>query len=129
MPTAIARVGLDIAKPVLHVYATDHDDRILVRRKLRRDEVEAFFQPLYPCLVGMEARPGASLGPPHSEHRPWVCLMSSDLTRLGSRLRVLFPDDDRHQTAHEGPQLGTVQGAELPEASEVQFGQATGTRG
>ncbi len=59
MPASIARVGLDLAKSVLQVHATDQDGRVLIRRKLRREDVEAFFRRLPPCLVGMEACPGA----------------------------------------------------------------------
>jgi transposase len=59
MPASIARVGLDLAKSVLQIHATDQDGRVLIRRKLRREDVEAFFRRLPPCLVGMEACPGA----------------------------------------------------------------------
>jgi transposase len=59
MPALIARVGLDLAKSVLQVHATDQDGHVLVRRKLRREDVEAFFRRLPACLVGMEACPGA----------------------------------------------------------------------
>ena len=59
MPASIVRVGLDLAKSVLQVHATDQDGRVLIRRKLRREDVEAFFRRLPPCLVSMEACPGA----------------------------------------------------------------------
>lgn len=47
--------GLDIAKQVFQVHGLDATGAVVVRRKLRRDEVAAFFQALPPCLIGIEA--------------------------------------------------------------------------
>lgn len=52
-------VGLDIAKSVFQVHGTDHNGKAVVRRRLRREEVESFFSDLAPCLIGMEACPSA----------------------------------------------------------------------
>ncbi len=52
-------VGLDIAKSVFQVHGADQHGRAIVRRKLRRDDVEQFFRVLPSCLVGLEACPGA----------------------------------------------------------------------
>jgi transposase len=52
---AIATVGLDIGKRVLQVHAADSSGRSVLQRKLRREEVSAFFEKLPHCLVGMEA--------------------------------------------------------------------------
>ena len=51
----ITTVGLDIGKRVLQVHAADAGGRKILRRKLRREEVRAFFAGLPRCLVGMEA--------------------------------------------------------------------------
>lgn len=59
MPNSIHVIGLDIAKSILQVHGADKDGSPLVRRKLRRDQVEAFFRDLPPCLVGLEACPSA----------------------------------------------------------------------
>ena len=59
MPNEIACVGLDIAKSVFQVHAANQDGRPILRRRLRRDEVEPFFSSLSPCQVGLEACPGA----------------------------------------------------------------------
>lgn len=58
MPNSIALIGLDIAKSVFQVHAADKDGRPVVRRKLKRDEVAAYFRGLAPCIVGLEACPG-----------------------------------------------------------------------
>jgi len=51
----VTTVGLDLAKHWFQVHGVDADGQIVVRRRLRRSEVLAFFQSLPPCLVGMEA--------------------------------------------------------------------------
>lgn len=51
----IATIGLDLAKRVFQVHAADAAGREVLRRKLRRSEVEPFFAALPPCLVAMEA--------------------------------------------------------------------------
>lgn len=52
-------VGLDLAKSVFQVHGADQHGKAIVRRKLRRDDVEQFFRVLPSCLVGLEACPGA----------------------------------------------------------------------
>lgn len=55
----IVRVGLDIAKHVFQVHGVAEDGQVVLRRQLRRNQVVAFFAELPPCLVGIEACPGA----------------------------------------------------------------------
>lgn len=52
---SIVTVGLDLAKNVFQVHGVDTTGQVVVRRQLRREQVEAFFRDLAPCLVGMEA--------------------------------------------------------------------------
>lgn len=59
MNEPIALVGLDLAKSVFQVHAADQNGKPILRRKLKRDEVEPFFRELPACLIGMEACPGA----------------------------------------------------------------------
>ena len=51
----IATLGLDIGKRVLQVHGADARGKTVLQRKLRREEVAAFFASVPPCLVGMEA--------------------------------------------------------------------------
>ena len=53
--TEIALVGLDIAKNWFQVHAADGEGKPVLRRKLRRDQVVAFFAELPPITVGIEA--------------------------------------------------------------------------
>jgi transposase len=52
---AVTTIGLDIAKSVFQVHGIDAEGRALIRRRLKRRYVVAFFQKLPPCLVGIEA--------------------------------------------------------------------------
>lgn len=51
----ISTIGLDIAKHVFQVHGVDTEGAVVVRRKLRRDDVATFFGSLPPCLIGIEA--------------------------------------------------------------------------
>jgi transposase len=51
----VATIGLDIGKRVLQAHGADATGHAILQRKLRREEVLAFFAKLPTCLVGMEA--------------------------------------------------------------------------
>jgi len=51
----ITTIGLDIAKHVFQVHGIDAEEKVVVRRQLRRGQVMQFFEELPPCLVGLEA--------------------------------------------------------------------------
>jgi transposase len=51
----ITTIGLDIAKNVFQVHGVDGEEKVVVRKQLRRSQVVRFFQELAPCLVGIEA--------------------------------------------------------------------------
>lgn len=51
----ITTVGLDLAKSVFQVHGISADGAVVVRRRLRRRQVVAFFAGLEPCLIGLEA--------------------------------------------------------------------------
>src|SRR5450631_2494507 len=75
---AITTIGLDIAKSVFQVHGIDAEDKVIIRRQLKRRYVLAFFQKLAPCLVGIEA---CAL----SHH--W----SRELKALGHTVRLMPP--------------------------------------
>jgi transposase len=52
-------IGLDLAKSVFQVHGVDEAGQVVVRRQLRRSQVEGFFSRLEPAVVGMEACGGA----------------------------------------------------------------------
>jgi transposase len=74
----ITTIGLDIAKSVFQVHGIDAEDRVIIRRQLKRRYVLAFFQKLPPCLVGIEACA--------SSHH-W----SRELQSLGHTVRLMPP--------------------------------------
>jgi transposase len=51
----ITTIGLDIAKNVFQVHGIDGEGQVLLRRKIRRDQLLVLFKGFQPCLVGMEA--------------------------------------------------------------------------
>jgi transposase len=74
----VTTIGLDIAKSVFQVHGIDAEDRVIIRRQLKRRYVLAFFQKLPPCLVGIEACA--------SSHH-W----SRELQSLGHTVRLMPP--------------------------------------
>jgi transposase len=57
--TEVSTIGLDLAKNVFQAHGADATGAPVFRRKLRRDQVLAFFATQPSCLVAMEACPGA----------------------------------------------------------------------
>ncbi len=51
----IKRIGIDLAKHVFQVHGVDADERAMLKKRLRRSEMKAFFAKLEPTLIGVEA--------------------------------------------------------------------------
>jgi len=51
----IIRIGLDTSKHVFQVHGVDEREQPVLRRQLRRSEVEKFFAKLAPTRIGLEA--------------------------------------------------------------------------
>jgi transposase len=51
----VATIGLDIAKTIFQVHGIDAAGQVVVRQRLARRRVLAFFEKLAPCLIGIEA--------------------------------------------------------------------------
>jgi transposase len=74
----ITTIGLDLAKHWFQVHGVDASGRVVVRRKLWRSGVIAYFRSLEPCLVGMEACATAHY---------WA----RELTALGHTVKLMPP--------------------------------------
>jgi transposase len=74
----IATVGLDLAKNVFQVHGADATGSAVLRKKLRRDQVLAFFSQLPPFVVAMEACGGAHF---------W----GREIDKLGHDVRLIPP--------------------------------------
>ena len=94
MQAAVRTIGLDIAKSVFQVHGVDVDGQVVIRRRLKRRYVLAFFEKVPPCLVGIEAcatshhwsRELQVLGHRVRHHRlEWSCFLSACATLLRSR--------------------------------------------
>jgi transposase len=51
----VSTIGLDLAKSVFQAHGADASGGVVLRKKLRRDQVLAFFAGQRRCLVAMEA--------------------------------------------------------------------------
>jgi len=76
----VTTIGLDIAKNVFQVHGIDAEEKVVVRKQLRRNKVIEFFKALPPCLIGMEACATAHY---------WA----RELTKLGHKVRLMPAKD------------------------------------
>ena len=51
----ISRIGMDTSKRFFQLHGVDADETVVLRKKLRRKEMVAFFEKLAPTVVGIEA--------------------------------------------------------------------------
>ena len=51
----ITTIGIDLAKSVFQLHGVDAEDKVVLKKKLRRGAVLDFLAKLEPCLIGMEA--------------------------------------------------------------------------
>ena len=76
----ITTIGLDIAKYVFQVHGIDANEKVAVRKALRRGQVIAFFKALPACLIGMECC---------ATSHYWA----RELTKLGHEVRLMPAKD------------------------------------
>jgi transposase len=74
----IIRIGMDTSKHFFQLHGVDATERPVLRRKLRRNEVLAFFAKLPPTVIGMEA-----CGAGHYWTR--------ELRKLGHEVKLMAP--------------------------------------
>src|SRR6266852_58361 len=51
----IIRIGLDTSKHVFQIHGVDENEKLVLRRQIRRSEVAKFFAKLAPTRIGIEA--------------------------------------------------------------------------
>jgi transposase len=74
----IKRVGIDLAKQVFQVHGVDGQEKVVLRKPLRRTQVLDYFKKLSPCLIGMEACSSAHY---------W----GRELQKLGHTVKLMAP--------------------------------------
>ena len=72
------RVGIYIAKQVFQVHGVDYQDKVVLRKQLRRNQMLSFFATLSLCMIGMEACGGAHY---------WA----RELQKLGHTVKLMGP--------------------------------------
>jgi transposase len=74
----VVTIGLDIAKSVFQVHGVDGEGAVVLRQRLTRSRMLAFFAKRAPCLIGLEA-----CGSAHHWAR--------ELSALGHEVRLIAP--------------------------------------
>jgi len=74
----IIRIGMDTSKHFFQLHGVDAAERPVLRRKLRRNQVLAFFAKLAPTVIGMEASGAAHY---------WA----RELRKLGHEVKLMAP--------------------------------------
>jgi transposase len=74
----VTTIGLDIAKTVFQVHGVDQHGNLVLRQRLSRGNVLAFFANLPRCVIGLEACGGAHY---------WA----RELTKVGHEVRLMPP--------------------------------------
>lgn len=74
----IKRIGIDLAKQVFQIHGVDHQEKPVLRKQLRRNQMLSFFANLSPCLIGMEACSSAHY---------WA----RELQKLGHTVKLMAP--------------------------------------
>jgi transposase len=61
----VIRIGIDTSKHVFQVHGVDAKERAVLRRTLRRGQMERFFAALAPTVIGLEACGAPTIGRGH----------------------------------------------------------------
>ncbi len=69
----ITTIGLDIAKNVFQVHAIDSDEKIVVRKQLRRSQVMRFFRSWRHALWASRPAPRRTIGHANSQSLAMRC--------------------------------------------------------
>jgi transposase len=75
---AVKTLGVDVAKNLFQLHGEDGHGRVVLKRRLRRDQLGAFVAQLPACVIGLEACAGAF---------HWA----RQFERLGHTVRVISP--------------------------------------
>lgn len=74
----ITRMGIDLAKNVFQLHGVDAQEKVVIRKKLKRSQLLSFFVNKPSMLIGMEACGGA---------HHWAI----ELTRMGHTVKLMPP--------------------------------------
>jgi transposase len=58
----LKRLSIDTSKHIFTIHGVDKEDRVILRRELRRGQVEAFFARMVPTEIALEACAGSHWG-------------------------------------------------------------------
>ena len=84
----IIRIGMDTSKHFFQLHGVDAAERPVLRRKLRRVDVLAFFAKLPPAVIGMEDSGPAPNGASRNDEVYFAHAANSSASTNVSRVRV-----------------------------------------
>lgn len=74
----IKRIGIDLAKQVFQLHGVDSQEKPVLRKQMRRNQMLTYFAKLSPCLIGIEAC---------SSSHYWA----RELQKLGHTVKLMAP--------------------------------------
>src|SRR5829696_886387 len=101
----ITTIGLDIAKSVFQVHGIDAAGEVVVRRRLSRGRILAFFEKLPRCLVAMEA---CNYNTSHFWARELIALRH-DIRLIPAQYVKPYVKRGKNDAADADPTVGTWQ--------------------
>jgi transposase len=84
----ISRIGMDTSKHFFQLHGVNAPEKVVLRKKLRRKEMVAFFKTLAPTIIGIEAC-GAS--------HHWARLLQS----FGHQVKLIAPQQRPSRRAED----------------------------
>jgi hypothetical protein len=110
----IDSVGIDLGKTTFHVVALGAAGKVLVRKKLTRNQLLAYTTNMSGSLIGLEACAGAHF-------------LGGALRKQGQDVRLIRPRDKSHKTPfREGLQLGDGEQPGFDGRPDGDFGRMLG---
>ena len=79
----ITTIGIDIAKRIFQLHGIDKNGRVVLKKKLIRNQLLNYMANLPKCLVGIEACGGANY---------W----GREITKLGHEVKLMAPQFVKH---------------------------------
>ena len=102
----VVTIGLDIAKSVFQLHGVDAAGAVLLRKRLPRSRMLAFFEKQAPCLIGIEACGSAHYWGPR------VKPVRSRRTFDPSQLREALRQAAKERCGRRGSDLRSLDAAE-----------------
>ena len=118
----IIRIGMDTSKHIFQLHGVNAAEEPVLRKKLRRHDLEAFFTKLPPTVIGIEACGGShhwarllqSLGLNHPRYNPMRRVFATVITAIVLIGNLSFPVAVLTGLLREAPRYPPAHSARAP---------------